>query len=182
MSDDAINSLLTDTYKAKRLSISPQNLNILDADEKLEQREGHEILIGGMLTSRKWLGDDECGRFFYEYDIGSGWQHAAQVIGRAPRSSYFKCLSGEGHPAAEDTHAESWEALKDAYRKPKKERDEEDEDTIDWYENGGCVNGDRRGLGGKGAERWSIKAVNKELKRALKPMYGLSSLLPRIVP
>ncbi|KAL9616307.1 MAG: hypothetical protein Q9160_008820 [Pyrenula sp. 1 TL-2023] len=172
MSDNAINLTMLDAFKAKAktLSIAPHIMHGFDdEDHRLMRREADEVSMSEMLTDRKWLGNEESGRFIYQYDMGSSWEHAVEIVGRAPKQARFECLSGNGHSCAEDSNPPEWQAIKDAYRKPKNKRNSEDEDMIEWYEEGGCANGDSKGLGGKkGAERWSRTAVNKELRAALK--------------
>lgn len=166
MSGDAINGIAADSAKAETLQVSPED--DLCGIEGIKERKARDILISDMLTDRSWLGAHENGRFIYEYDMGCSWEHALQVVGRAPHKPYFECLSGQGHPAAEDTFPPQWQDLKDAYRKPKNQRDKDEQYQISWYQTM-CANGDPKGLGGKGAERWSMKAVNEDLKGYLGP-------------
>jgi hypothetical protein len=39
----------------------------------------------------------------YEYDLGDGWEHSIEIIGRAEEApGKVVCLTGEGHPGVED--------------------------------------------------------------------------------
>eukprot|EP00026_Physarum_polycephalum_P017916 Phypoly_transcript_19303.p1 GENE.Phypoly_transcript_19303~~Phypoly_transcript_19303.p1 ORF type:complete len:150 (+),score=35.48 Phypoly_transcript_19303:191-640(+) len=82
----------------------------------------------------------------YEYDFGDGWEHSIKFLGEAAEIlEHPICLGGEGHPCAEDCGGPGgWEELKALYKKKKLTK--EAKTTKDWYESGGCVNGDEEGL------------------------------------
>ncbi|CAF9927753.1 MAG: hypothetical protein HETSPECPRED_006672 [Heterodermia speciosa] len=106
----------------------------------------------------------------YEYDMGDGWEHQIILMGRADPGLHrtlgvegdvaVVCLSGEGHPCAEDCgSAPGWEDLKAAFKKQKG-----DKGRKDWYKHV-CLNGDPKGLD---PYKWSILEVNDELQK-IKP-------------
>jgi Plasmid pRiA4b ORF-3-like protein len=103
----------------------------------------------------------------YDYDFGDGWIHDIVFLGTAP--SDFRnamhvpaflpvfCISGEGHPCAEDCGGGAgWEDVKDAFRKPKSSRGS---DLREWYNNE-CANGDAKGLD---PYKWDVFDVNAAL-------------------
>ena len=86
----------------------------------------------------------------YEYDHGDGWVHHLALIGRATPGTNAQfgalsgvkvmCLSGQGHPVAEDAGGMmGWEDLKDAFKHPRKADSRE---RIDWYKST-CLNGNK---------------------------------------
>ncbi|KAL8916009.1 MAG: hypothetical protein Q9208_008740 [Pyrenodesmia sp. 3 TL-2023] len=109
----------------------------------------------------------------YEYDMGDGWEHQIQLLGRAEKGLHAAltglpeekaqkvlCVSGEGHPCAEDCGSEpGWEELKKAFTKPKGDRE-----LKEWYKNV-CANGDRKGLD---PWKWDLMDVNAALEN-IKP-------------
>ena len=131
--------------------------------QRFLQGDRSKVKIGDMLTNRKWWGDDHCGRFFYIYDMGFEQEHALEVKGRAPKMKHFDVLGGNGHPKAEDTVAEQWQELKDAFDKPPAQRTAEEREQISWYKDG-CANGDRAGLKGDRKNKWNKNGVKAQLK------------------
>lgn len=101
----------------------------------------------------------------YEYDHGDSWEHEIRLLGRAdpilrpsmliPENMKAVCLSGEGHPCAEDCGGElGWEDLKRCFKGKK-----DPEGRRDWYKYT-CANGDPKGLD---PFRWDILEVNRRL-------------------
>ena len=106
----------------------------------------------------------------YEYDMGDSWEHQIILMGRADAGLHRTlgvegdapviCLSGEGHPCAEDCgSAPGWEDLKAAFKKQKGGKERKD-----WYKTI-CLNGDPKGLD---PYEWDILGVNDELQK-IKP-------------
>ena len=106
----------------------------------------------------------------YEYDMGDSWEHQIILMGRADARLHRTlgvegdapviCLSGEGHPCAEDCgSAPGWEDLKAAFKKQKAGKERKD-----WYKTV-CWNGDPKGLD---PYEWDILGVNDELQK-IKP-------------
>lgn len=98
----------------------------------------------------------------YEYDMGDSWEHQITLLGRAdqqlhesiggPGAPRGLCLSGEGHPCAEDCgSAPGWKDLKATFKKVRG-----DKDLKEWYKKM-CSNGDPKGLD---PYKWSILDVN----------------------
>lgn len=127
----------------------------------------------------------------YEYDFGDSWEHDIVFLGReAPgvrnimsnpsfmpvvylngEVSGFRLWCGvnivadlaQEHPCAEDVGGvPGWEDLKDLFAHP---RQRDVDDTRGWYKNGGCLNGDPKGLD---PYRWNILQVNFELENLVK--------------
>ena len=97
-----------------------------------------------------------------------GWTHSISLLGRQqpaaweemgiPADMKAMCLTGHGHPVAEDSGGfGGWEHLKGLFAKPRK-RDEDDRKG--WYKNGGCANGDPNGLN---PHEWDMIQVNTDL-------------------
>ena len=83
----------------------------------------------------------------YIYDFGDNWVHSLTYIGRAPKTTQFVCIDGEGHGCAEDVGGPSgWDELKEAYRSPSP--NETQEEVKDWYEKH-ATNGFFTGLAGE---------------------------------
>jgi hypothetical protein len=106
----------------------------------------------------------------YVYDLGDDWTHNIVFLGTAapdfraqmhvPPFLRVFCVSGEGHPCAEDCgNVVGWEDLKDAFRKPKGSRGAE---LREWYKNQ-CINGDQLKKGGLDPYKWDVYKVNEEL-------------------
>ncbi|KAK4096805.1 hypothetical protein N658DRAFT_527479 [Parathielavia hyrcaniae] len=69
----------------------------------------------------------------YTYDFGDDWEHRITFEGRADPTTYYACLSGTGHPVAEDVGGvNGWEALKAAYRTA--QPDKEQREKREWFE------------------------------------------------
>ncbi|KAF2140855.1 uncharacterized protein K452DRAFT_298936 [Aplosporella prunicola CBS 121167] len=108
----------------------------------------------------------------YEYDMGDSWRHSIVLLGVAdptlrrimgiPPEVRVVCLGGEGHPVAEDSGGPGgWDELKDLFRKPRAK-----DERKDWYKNGGCLNGDPKGLD---PYRWDVLDVNDGLMESFPP-------------
>jgi len=53
----------------------------------------------------------------YTYHMGDNWEHHMAVVGRAPPTDDFVCLSGTGHYVAEDAGSwRGWEEVKGVSR------------------------------------------------------------------
>ena len=109
----------------------------------------------------------------YEYDMGDGWIHDITLLGRADQGLHHAltdippgkdaikvlCLSGEGHPCAEDAGSGGgWEDLKAVFKKGAKA---DKEGRRDWYKHY-CANGDPKGLD---PWRWDLLEVNDALQK-----------------
>ncbi|GAB1310707.1 MYND-type domain-containing protein [Madurella fahalii] len=106
------------------------------------------------------------GNILYNYDFGDGWEHKITVKGRDTATDHFVCLSGSGHPVAEDVGGHyGWEELKKAYRTANP--DEHQLERRRWYERA-AMNGDRRGLAGDIPNEWNKRVVNDELEQMKK--------------
>ncbi len=83
------------------------------------------------------------------------------VEGRAACTDDFSCLSGTGHPVAEDVGGvHGWEKLMAAYRTQRP--DKEQREKREWFEND-ASNSDSRGLAGGRVNEWDMGKVNREL-------------------
>ncbi|KAI4159892.1 MAG: hypothetical protein LQ342_006220 [Letrouitia transgressa] len=131
----------------------------------LKPEEETLFKLSDVLEKEEWKGKVS---ITYEYDMGDGWQHDITVLGRAdaglhamlgaPEEAEVKvlCLSGEGHPCAEDCGGEpGWEGLKEAFKKRNG-----DKGLREWYKTV-CSNGDRKGLD---PWKWSVLDVNDVLR------------------
>ncbi|KAL8767605.1 MAG: hypothetical protein Q9209_005935 [Squamulea sp. 1 TL-2023] len=127
--------------------------------EEWEKEDGKKIKVSNKPGAQLHLR--------YEYDIGDGWDHQINLLGRAeknlhdvlggPGAPAILCLGGEGHPCAEDCGSEpGWEDLKDAFKKSRG-----DKERKDWYKTV-CANGDPKGLD---PYRWDMFEVNDELAK-----------------
>jgi hypothetical protein len=97
----------------------------------------------------------------YTYDFGDNWEHTLTIEGRGDFTDHFVCLSGTGHPVAEDVGGvQGWEDLKAAYRaaQPTTEQRERRE----WFEKR-ARNADPRGLAGDRVNVWDMAQVNRDL-------------------
>ncbi|KAG7286825.1 hypothetical protein NEMBOFW57_009142 [Staphylotrichum longicolle] len=100
----------------------------------------------------------------YTNDFGDNWEHHITVEGRAEPTDDFVCLSGTGHPVAEDVGGcHGWNELKDAYRTQQPSR--EQREKREWFEKE-AVNGDPEGLAGDRVNAWDMNQVNQRLRAA----------------
>ncbi|KAL8792430.1 MAG: hypothetical protein Q9195_004963 [Heterodermia aff. obscurata] len=106
----------------------------------------------------------------YEYDMGDSWHHVLALLGRAtpgthaqfgaPDDAKVVCLSGQGHPVAEDCGSSiGWEDLKIAFKNPGRAGNR---DIVKWYKDE-CLNGDPGGLD---PYKWDILDTNDDLREA----------------
>jgi Plasmid pRiA4b ORF-3-like protein len=106
-------------------------------------------------------------RVTYEYDMGDGWEHDVCLLGRQEPASWKQmtipsdmkavCLTGHGHPVAEDSGGPpGWEALKELFEKP---RAKDEDGQKNWYKTQ-CANGDKKGLN---PHEWDRMKVNTDL-------------------
>ncbi|KAK3682931.1 hypothetical protein B0T22DRAFT_386637, partial [Podospora appendiculata] len=117
-----------------------------------------KFLLHQLLDDPKYQG---IKKLVYTYDFGDNWEYYMTVIGRAAPTPDFVCLSGSGHPVAEDASSHrGWEEVKAAYRaaKPTSEQQERRE----WFESM-VANADPLGLAGDRVNFWDPKQVNKDL-------------------
>ena len=109
-------------------------------------------------------------RIEYEYDMDDGWRHILALLGRAtpgtnaqfraPDDAKVVCLSGQGHPVAEDCGGwMGWEDLKIAFKNPRRAGNR---DLVKWYKHE-CLNGDPGGLD---PYKWDILDTNDDLREA----------------
>lgn len=130
--------------------------------------------LRNVIEKEEWKGKPVASkadlRITYKYDMGDGWEHQIQLLGRAEKGLHAAltglpeekaqkvlCVSGEGHPCAEDCGSEpGWEELKKAFTKPKGDRE-----LKEWYKNV-CANGDRKGLD---PWKWDLMDVNAALEK-----------------
>lgn len=98
----------------------------------------------------------------YTYDFGDNWEHYLTVEGRADPTDRFICLSGSGHPVAEDVGGTTgWEDLKKAYRTEKPTA--EQRERCKWFEKF-ASNADPKSLAGNYVHDWDKDEVNKGLE------------------
>ena len=115
-------------------------------DDLMEESKAEtKITLAEVYEKPEWKDKAEIE---YEYDHGDSWGHQLSLLGRAtpgtnsqfgaPSDVKIICLSGQGHPAAEDAGGMGgWEDLKDAFKHPRKA---ENRERIEWYKNV-CLNG-----------------------------------------
>ena len=114
-------------------------------DELEESKAEADITLADVYEKPEWKDKVEIE---YEYDHGDSWGHQLSLLGRAtpgtnaqfgaPNDVKILCLTGQGHPAAEDAGGMfGWEDLKDAFKHPRKA---ESRERIEWYKKG-CLNG-----------------------------------------
>ncbi len=171
-----------DDPSEKRGRPFPQNVLTLQSGRNLENFGlGREIVdeskwtLRDVIEKEEWDGKPVVSKadlhITYEYDMGDGWEHQIQLLGRAEKGLHAAltglpekkaqkvlCVSGEGHPCAEDCGSEhGWEELKKAFTKQKGDRE-----LKEWYKND-CANGDRKGLD---PWKWDLMDVNAALRRS----------------
>ncbi|KAL8895426.1 MAG: hypothetical protein Q9207_008180 [Kuettlingeria erythrocarpa] len=132
--------------------------------------------IRDVIEKEEWdgkpVGSKADVHLMYEYDMGDGWEHQIQLLGRAEKGLHAAltglpeekaqrvlCVSGEGHPCAEDCGSEpGWEELEKAFTKQKGDRE-----LKEWYRNV-CANGNKKGLD---AWKWDLMDVNAALEKTV---------------
>lgn len=168
-----------DNLSEKRGLSFPKNALTLQSRRDLESSGlGREVedeskwTLRDVIEKEEWDGKPVSKadvHLMYEYDMGDGWEHQIQLLGRAEKGLHAAltglpeekaqkvlCVSGEGHPCAEDCGSEpGWEELKKAFTKQKGDRE-----LKEWYKNV-CANGDRKGLD---PWKWDLMDVNAELE------------------
>ena len=126
------------------LNICPKPDSMPD-DSMGNSKAETEITLADVYEKAEWKDKAE---IVYEYDLGDSWEHQLSLLGRAtpgtnaqfgaPSDVNVICLTGQGHPAAEEVGGFwGWDDLKDAFKHPRKA---ENREQIDWYKNG-CLNG-----------------------------------------
>ncbi|KAK7705384.1 hypothetical protein SLS57_010146 [Botryosphaeria dothidea] len=165
------------------LTSQPINRDFLRIDESRDEMDGR---VATALASERTLASvfanpqyaDGKAELIYNYDYGDGWGHEIVYLGKA-NDSFAKrqigkgvvegqrtwCVSGEGHPCAEDCGgSRGWEELKQAFASSS------DDQVFDragltanelraWYTTE-CFNGDHEGLQ---PWKWDITEVNQKL-------------------
>lgn len=97
----------------------------------------------------------------YTYDMGDNWEHNMTMVGRAPPTDDFVCLSGTGHYVAEDAGSgRGWEEVKAAYRATSPT--EEQREKRKWFETQ-ASNCDARGLAGDRVNFFDREKINRDL-------------------
>ncbi|KAL6720711.1 hypothetical protein ACLMJK_002636 [Lecanora helva] len=131
------------------LQLDPEYMSDdLQDDYKIEIES--EYTLADIYEKPEWKNRVSIG---YEYDLGDGWMHTFSLLGRAtpgtnaqlgaPNDIRVICLDGHGHGAAEDSGGPGgWEAVKEAFKHPRKA---ESKELVDWYKTQ-CYNGSRKGL------------------------------------
>lgn len=142
--------------------------------EDLRTQDENKWTLGDVLEKKEWDGQTISGiadlHLLYEYDMGDGWEHQINVLGRADKGLHtaltayppekaqqILCIAGEGHPCAEDCGSEpGWEDLKKEFKKSRG-----DKERKDWYKTM-CANGDPKGLD---PWKWDMLDVNEQLEK-----------------
>ncbi|KAK4233289.1 plasmid p 4b orf-3 family protein [Achaetomium macrosporum] len=125
---------------------------------RMVEKQADQWALWKVFDSAKYRGK----QVIYMYDFGDKWEHYLTVEGRADVTDRFVCLSGTGHPVAEDVGSvNGWKELKEAYRTSRPSQ--EQRDRRKWYENM-ASNGDPEGLAGDRINFWDMERVNRHLK------------------
>lgn len=151
---------------ARLLSLCPDPSPLVD-DLGPNDIEESEWTLADVYEKPEWKDRAQIG---YEYDMGDSWHHILALLGRAtpgtnaqfgvPDDAKVVCLSGQGHPVAEDCGGRiGWEDLKNAFKHPRRAGNR---DLVKWYKDG-CVNGDPGGLD---PYKWDILDINDGLREA----------------
>ena len=147
------------------LSLCPDPSRIID-DRGPDYKES-EWTLAQIYERPEWK---DRVRIEYEYDMGDSWRHILALLGRAtpgtnaqfgaPDDAKVVCLSGQGHPVAEDCGSRiGWEDLKIAFKNPRRAGNR---DLVKWYKDE-CMNGDPGGLD---PYKWDILETNDNLRDA----------------
>ncbi|KAL9110973.1 MAG: hypothetical protein Q9227_004588 [Pyrenula ochraceoflavens] len=145
------------------LNIEPEG-NVEMMREFAESVSEDEITVGQIFgPESKYHGS----AVQYEYDHGDSWEHQITCLGQAHSGlrqalggieQDFFCITGEGHPCAEDCGGPpGWDSLKELFTKKGKK---DPEGLRDWYKET-CLNGNRKGLD---PYKWDILDVNDALQ------------------
>lgn len=137
-----------------------------DLPPKLEKMD--DVSLGKIFSNEEYYDT----RLFWTYDFGNGWDHEIHGMGielesfrqsiNLPPVDVAVCLSGEGHPCAEDcVGTQGWGRLKSLFVDPTREGDIGFQRTRAWYMNE-CANGDPDGLD---PYKWDVAKVNAELEK-----------------
>ncbi|KAI4137476.1 MAG: hypothetical protein L6R39_007262 [Caloplaca ligustica] len=150
-----------------------QSADNLDMGLGGTMQDEDEGTLSDVLEKEEWDGKPISSKadvhITYEYDMGDGWEHQIQLLGRAEKGLHAAltslpeekaqkvlCISGEGHPCAEDCgSAPGWEGLKNAFTKQKG-----DKGLKEWYKKQ-CANGEKKGLD---PWKWDLMDVNADLE------------------
>ena len=82
-----------------------------------------------------------------------------RALGLNGLNETIACISGEGHSCAEDCGEPiGWHNFNSTFQKARSG----DPDLKGWYKNGGCLNGDRKGLD---PYKWDLLAINVQLSK-----------------
>ena len=134
--------------------------SLIDPENREERKEDKEVSLADVFEDGRYKGKT---RMIYEYDMGDSWEYEVFLLGRADAAlgkrmgiaQKIVCVAGEGHGCAEDCGgATGWEGLKEAFAKPKG-----DKELKDWYKYM-CTNGDKKGLD---PWKWDILKINETL-------------------
>ena len=150
---------------APLLSLCPHPSNLID--ELRPDCKESEWTLADVYEKPEWK---DRAQIEYEYDMGDSWHHILALLGRAtpgthaqfgaPDDAKVVCLSGHGHPLAEDCGSRiGWEDLKKAFKNPRRAGNR---DLVEWYKDG-CLNGDPGGLD---PYKWDILDTNDDLREA----------------
>lgn len=137
----------------------------------MSDRPARSLKKMGNLTIRDVFEDDgHRGEVLvWQYDSGDGWDHEVHLMGvedvslrttlGVPQDSVVACLSGKGHPCAEDVGGTGrWAELKRMFANPARP---DPENQKRWYKVD-CVNGDPKG---PNPYVWDMAKVNAELRK-----------------
>lgn len=125
--------------------------------------------LGGVTIRDVFEDEEHRGEvLFWKYDMGDGWEHEVHLLGvedaslrttlGVAKDNVVACLSGEGHPCAEDVGGTGrWAELKKIFADPARP---DPEKLRRWYK-GDCANGDPKGLD---PYKWDMAKVNDELR------------------
>lgn len=161
--------------RPKRILTLQSRMSIMEEMvEDLRTQDENKWTLGDVLEKKEWDGQTISGiadlHLLYEYDMGDGWEHQINVLGRADKGLHtaltayppekaqqILCIAGEGHPCAEDCGSEpGWEDLKKEFKKSRG-----DKERKDWYKTM-CANGDPKGLD---PWKWDMLDVNEQLEK-----------------
>ncbi|KAK4245957.1 plasmid p 4b orf-3 family protein [Corynascus novoguineensis] len=125
------------------------------------EKKSNEWCLWQLLDDRQYQGK----QLLYTYDFGDNWEHVSTVEGRAEATDHFVCLSGTGHPVAEDAGGVAgWNDLKAAYRTERPTAEQRERRA--WFETR-ASNADPAGLAGDRVHAWDKAQVNRNLENLL---------------
>ncbi len=134
---------------------------MIDIEEIKEEKEA-DWTLADVYEKPEWK--DKVS-LTYEYDMGDSWEHSICLLSNLhpgkrwvfPSDMKAVCLTGHGHPVAEDSGGfGGWEHLQELFAKPRM-RDEDD--RRGWYKKS-CANRDKKGLN---PHEWNMMQVNTDL-------------------